>query len=422
MYDLNEIRQRISLVKLAEEAGARFKDAHHLSSHCPLPRHAGDRSSQAFTIYDHEQKWKCHSSCPSDASGGDIFKFYMAWQEVDYKTAVTELAKRAGMANGQASKARSIALIPASSPSPLPAEPSTAWQDRAAQFMAYCQHNLTSSAGAVAREYLEKERGLWDETWQLFQLGYNPSNLYDAPERWGLNGNKVWLPRGIVIPGVHNARASYIKIRRPLPEHTLGRYIGPWSEKDSLPEVKFGGPRGGKSVLFGQDQFARLPVLLLVEGEWDAMLVSQFCDDMCDVSTLGGAQSQFDTFDLAVLIRYQAVLVVHDADAAGDRGRQYIAKLHTQGSRVRSIPPPCLNNTFAHDLTDFWKSGGNLRAWVAGHVAKALDESLVQASTCPINPTIERWRRIAAWARHETGFRLPDSSAEKEELYEIALP
>ncbi len=56
MYDLDEIRRRVSLVALAEEAGARFKDVHHLASHCPLPRHAGDRSSLAFSIFDHEQK------------------------------------------------------------------------------------------------------------------------------------------------------------------------------------------------------------------------------------------------------------------------------------------------------------------------------------------------------------------------------
>jgi len=164
-------------------------------------------------------------------------------------------------------------------------------------------------------------------------------------------------------------------------------------------------------VLFGQQHFARLPVLLLTEGEWDAMLLWQYCQDLCDVSTLGGAQAHFDAFDLAVLIRYQSVLVVHDADAAGDKGRQYIADLHARAGRVKAIAPPLLNGVLAHDLTDFWKMGGNLRSWAAGHVADALEAALEQASACPTNPTIERWCRLAAWARFETGFRLPGSSA-----------
>jgi DNA primase len=51
--------------------------------------------------------------------------------------------------------------------------------------------NLSGKAGAGARQYLEKERGLSPETQRAFQLGYNPANLYDAPARWGLDGRKI---------------------------------------------------------------------------------------------------------------------------------------------------------------------------------------------------------------------------------------
>jgi hypothetical protein len=95
MYDLETIREKISLIALAEEAGAQFDNPHRLTSRCPLPRHAGDRSSRAFTIFENGRKWKCHSSCPSEANGGDLFSFYIAWKGVDFKTAVSELAERA---------------------------------------------------------------------------------------------------------------------------------------------------------------------------------------------------------------------------------------------------------------------------------------------------------------------------------------
>jgi len=407
MYDLIEIRRRLSLVSLAEESGARFRDANHLASPCPLPRHAGDRSSLAFTIYNNGQRWKCHSACPPEANGGDIFTFYMAWKGVDFKTAVAELAERAGMIAEPSQSQRPELPPQVELLLPLPVEPAPTWRSRAEQFIVFSEQNLAGESGAGARHYLEQERGLWPETWQTSRLGYNPNNLYDAPERWGLEGKKIWLPRGITIPGLRDGQPWYVKIRRALPDQALGQYIGEWSDQDGLPEVKFGGPRGGKAVLFGQQHFAHLPVLLLVEGEWDAMLAWQWCQDFCDVSTLGGAQSHFDALDLAVLIQYQAVLVVHDADAAGEKGRQYITSLCAQGSRVKPIPPPELNGQAAHDLTDFWKAGGNLRAWAAGHVADAIESALEQASTCPPNYTIERWRRVAAWARRETGFRMP---------------
>lgn len=407
MVDLDAIRNRISLVAMAEQAGACFRDAHHLSSPCPLPRHAGDRNSQAFTIYDNQRRWKCHSACPPDANGGDVIAFYMAWKGVDFKTAVADLAEWANLRDDAPHLEQTKNPLPVPSPIlPPPAEPDLVWRKRAAQFIAYAEQTLAGESGAGARQYLELARGLWPETWRAFRLGYNSGNLYDEPQRWGLDGKKVWLPRGFVIPGLRQDQPWYIKIRRALPGQEIGQYIGSWHEQDGLPEVKFGGPRGGKGLLFGQNLWGRLPALLLVEGEWDTMLAWQWCGDFCDVSTLGGAQAHFDTADLLALLRYPVVLAVHDADAAGDKGRQYIASLQAQGSRVRAIPPPEVNGCPAHDLTDFWRTGCDLRAWAAGHVADALEEGLSQVLVSPANYTIERWQRIATWARQQAGPRV----------------
>src|SRR5512138_2995448 len=151
MTNLDELRQSISLVSLAEAAGAKFSDAHRLRSHCPLPRHAGDRSSLAFMIYDNGQKWKCHSSCPPDANGGDAIAFYMAWKGVDFKTAVQELSEQGG---------RTAPLpLKTTHPQPESTQPEQ-WRRRAAEFVAYAERNLDASV----LEYLKKERGLSRET------------------------------------------------------------------------------------------------------------------------------------------------------------------------------------------------------------------------------------------------------------------
>jgi hypothetical protein len=383
MYDLEEIRAHVSLVALAEEAGARFDNPHQLTSHCPLPRHAGDRSSRAFSIFDRGMRWKCHSSCPPDACGGDLFDFYMAWKCVDFKTAVNELGIRYSLTERDRI-APKPGLIPPVPASPRLLAPNHLWQKRAGEFIASAGLALEGNKGDKARAYLKQERGLSPETWRAFHLGFNPEDRYEDPAKWGLEGKKIWLPRGIVIPGFWQEQPMYIKVRRPLPEHSLENYIGAWTVRDGLPDAKYGGPRGGKSALFHLELMDHLPVLLLAEGEWDTMLLWEHCADLCDIATLGGAQSKFDSLDLALLTRYLAILVVHDDDIAGEHGRDYISKLHAVSERIVAIQPP------AHDLTDYWKSGGDLRIWTAMHVYSALADALNQANTS----ALERLKKI----------------------------
>ena len=313
-YDLDLIRNNISLVDLAEEAGARFDNPNKLSSHCPLPRHTGDRSSRAFMIYENGRRWKCHSSCPANANSGDIVDFYMAWKNVDFKTAVSELSLRTSLVQGNV-QAPIVSKIPVAFPA-IPRSPADEWYARAEQFIQWAEYNLAQDIGA--QQYLIKERGLSPETCKAFRLGYNPSNTYEDAALWGLDGKKIWLPRGIVIPGFLNGKPSYIKIRRPLPGQLLGNYIGDWAFHDGLPDVKFGGPRGGVTCLFRLELPRHEPVLVLTEGEWDAMLLWEHCPYMCDSGTLGGAGAKLDTLDLLQLSAYPVILVVHDNDEAGD--------------------------------------------------------------------------------------------------------
>ena len=378
MHDLEAIRKSVSLVALAEAAGAEFDS--RMRSVCPLPGHKGDRSSRAFTIYDNGRRWRCHSACPTDVNGGDVISFYMAWKEVDFKETIQQLAEQHHLAP--------LAAMPQASALPAsPIAPGSVWQARATQFIVWAQDNLARHPNALA--YLEKERGLSPETISAFRLGYNPDNLYDDPARWGLDGKKIWLPRGLVIPGFSAGQPWYVKVRRPLPGDGIGNYIGSWAERDGLADVKFGGPRGGVSCLFRLELRGHWPVLLLTEGEWDTMLAWEYAPDLCDAATLGGAGAKLDLLDLSLLTRYAAIVAVYDDDAAGDKGRAYLAELQKKIPRIRVIPPP------AHDLSDFWKSGGDLRTWLAGQVADALQPAVTTA--CP-----QDWQKVVALARTES--------------------
>jgi hypothetical protein len=209
-----------------------------------------------------------------------------------------------------------------------------------------------------------------------------------------LDGKKIWLPRGIVIPGFWHGEPWYIKVRRPRPGETLGQHIGAWTAQDGVSDVKFGGPRGGRSVLFHLELIGHMSVLFLVEGEWDAMLLWEYCPDLCDAGTIGGAGAKFDALDLTLLTRYLVVLVVHDDDTAGGKGRDYITKLNSMSSRIIPVKPP------AHDLTDFWRDGGDIRIWAAGHVSRVLVNVFREVGE--LSPVVERWKHVAEIAALES--------------------
>jgi hypothetical protein len=123
------------------------------------------------------------------------------------------------------------------------------------------------------------------------------------------------------------------------------------------------------------------------------MLAWEHCPDLCDAGTVGGAGAKFDILDLSLFTRYLSIRALYDDDKAGDQGLAYITCLNAKFGRLKAIPPP------AHDLTNFWKSGGNLRSWVAGQVSGALDDAF--GGLDEKAPVIHRWGKLAGWVRAE---------------------
>lgn len=347
----DEILRKIDLRSLAEEAGAQFGHTGR-SSKCPLPRHGGDRSGRNFSLYldGDVWKWRCHSSCPADANGGNAIDFYMAWRGVDFNAALEELRDRAGVnGNGQG-------VTVGAAPARVfrdEGQVSEAWSRRALAFVEYAEGRLWSGIGGRALTYLRRERGLEDETIRLFRLGFNPFDVFDAGERWGGAGAKVWLPAGVVIPHfAEDGCVRFVNVRRALPGDALARHIGAVGRWE---KTKFAGPRGGARGLFGSPWLKGCARLFLTEGEFDAMLAWQAVGDVADVATLGGARHHLTASDALRLLVAREIVLVYDADRAGEEGREALAAL--SGRMVAACPP-------AKDLTEFWRSGGDVRAWL----------------------------------------------------------
>jgi len=239
--------------------------------------------------------------------------------------------------------------------------PSETWQDKARAVVGWAQKQLWSDAGEKALAYLREARGLTDGTIAAAGLGYNPTCLYRPAAKWGLEGNKVYLSRGIVIPCEADGVMWYVQVRRPTEGDELHQYIG-----DPLPmwkpETKYIAARGGagKALFLADVLRGDGRALLWCEGEFDALLAYQEMNDLVDVVTMGGAAKANQRLPGRWLFRlspYEVILVAFDRDEAGKTGAEQVAKLNR---RIRLIRVP-----HGNDLTDFHQGGGDLRVWLS---------------------------------------------------------
>lgn len=342
--DVSEVLKRVDLRELAEHAGARFNNANR--SRCPL--HGGNNPT-AFSIYQGQDgvwRWHCFTGCQDGNNSGDVIKFYMLRNNCDFKTALAALASMAGVVDNK--KPYRPAWPTDTQPSIRPVgTPPVQWQARAAAFVDYAHGQLATAGHAL--NYLYTERGLTDDTIDKFRLGYNPKDLHDQPGRWGLSGKPVYLAKGIVIPHVAGCNVHYVNIRR------------------AAGDPKYCGPRGGVRGLFPVEMMTGKPVVLMCEGEFDAMLAWQAASDLVDVATIGGARQHLDVAGAAVLARALCIIAVLDDDLAGVLGKLALGAL---SDRIAMEQPP------AHDITDYWRAGGNVRAWIAGLVIRHAETAL----------------------------------------------
>jgi len=371
--DIAELKARVDLAALvgADLGPPRRQRGRWQWWLCPF--HAETRPS--FGVTPDNGRFKCFGC----GAGGDHLDYLERRQGLSTAQAIAELRRWAALPETKRQQVDGTAATTAGD-----APPPAAWQARARSFLAYAREQLWTDAGQPGRDYLGGG-GLTVETMRRFGLGWNPHDLWDDPQRWGLSGARVYLPRGVVIPCEVSRSLWYVKVRR--------------FERDGHPRIqageKYGGPRGGKGALFGADHLRVTGrPLLLCEGERDALLAIQELADLVDVATLGGAGRRCLGHWLLWLLPYQCILAAYDADGAGRQGAAHLASL---SERVQGIRVP-----HGEDLTGFHAEGGDLRAWLGSHlaslgVAPAPDwqaQAAAILAESPVEP-----EQVADWAR-----------------------
>ncbi len=153
MGTIEDVKERIDIVDLVSQYVALKKAGRGYTALCPFH----SERTASFHVDPSRQTWHCFGAC---GTGGDIFRFIMKKDGVEFRDALHTLAERAGVALDQrrdpvedAHRARLYEI-----------------NEAAAAF--FHSTLLTSDA---ARAYLD-ERRLADSSVERFQLGYAPNS------------------------------------------------------------------------------------------------------------------------------------------------------------------------------------------------------------------------------------------------------
>ena len=182
--------------------------------------------------------------------------------------------------------------------------PSVGWSNTASHFIKECNEYIWKDPCRLKNIL---DRGLNQESIKSFRIGWNPRNRWESRDRWGIGseGKKQWLPKGWVIPVFQDGDVPVkLKIRR-----------SDWVAGERYPKyIEVSGSKNQFAV-FGK---LHLPVVL-VEAEFDAMLIAQEAGDICCPISLGGAGKKPDAETHQFLKCAPKLLFSLDHDEAGKK-------------------------------------------------------------------------------------------------------
>ncbi len=160
MSVVDEVKERLDIVEVIGRHVHLQKSGRYFKGLCPFHT----EKTPSFYVFPDTQGWHCFGC----GRGGDLFNFVMEFEGLDFRTALQELARRAG-----------VELQPRT-PEQVEAESESERLRLLLEAAAAYYHTLllTAPQAAYARAYLEK-RGFTQETIKTFQLGYS-LNDWDA--------------------------------------------------------------------------------------------------------------------------------------------------------------------------------------------------------------------------------------------------
>ncbi|MDD5013046.1 MAG: DNA primase [Candidatus Pacebacteria bacterium] len=311
--EIEEIKSRLNIVDVIsnyiklEKAGINYR------ARCPFH----DEKSASFFVSPSRQIWHCFGGCNE---GGDIFKFVMKIEGIEFYDALKLLANRAGVElkhskEWKKEKNQRQILLDLS--------------EKACLFFEYQLEK--SKKGLEAKEYL-LNRGLKKDTIKKWRIGYSPDTwqgLSDFLISRGFNREDI-IKAGLAIQKDKMFDRFRGRIMFPITGFNseaigfTGRIFG----KDEKDEAKYlNSPAtilyDKSKAIYGIDkakvEIRRKDFCVLVEGNVDCIMSHQAGIDNC-IATSGTALTNLH---LNIIKRYSKKLVLaFDMDSAGNKATE----------------------------------------------------------------------------------------------------
>ena len=337
---LEEIRARSDIREVIESFIPLKQQGNTLKALCPFHK----EKTPSFVVNPQRQIFHCFGC----GKGGDVFRFVMEYEKLDFISAVKMLARRAGVSleytgrsDGQASTREMLFKI----------------NQEAARFYRQCL--LERPEGEIARRYLA-ERALTERAGEDFMIGYAPDK-WDALLNWAGRKFKPALleQAGLVVPSAtqKDSRSQephrYDRFRNRLMfpiRDEQGRVIG-FSGRNLSSDEQSGAKYVNtpetlvfqkSRVLYAMDRARRTIAdtgqVIICEGQIDVIQCH-----MAGFNNAVAAQGTAFTEEHARIIRRYAdnVMLVFDADNAGQNAALRAAEIFLQfglAVRVATLP------------------------------------------------------------------------------------
>ncbi|MCK9518404.1 MAG: DNA primase, partial [Dehalococcoidia bacterium] len=153
---VEEIKRKLDLVEYVGRVVRLQKAGRNFRGLCPFHT----EKTPSFYVFPERGNWRCFGSC---GEGGDLFTFVQKRENLDFRGALRELAREAGVQLSAESAERRSRLDKLGSVMSAAVE--------------YYQRCFREATGAAARDYVFKERGLTEKAVDAFRIGW-------APDEW----------------------------------------------------------------------------------------------------------------------------------------------------------------------------------------------------------------------------------------------
>lgn len=239
-------------------------------------------------------------------------------------------------------------------------DPVETWQKKAGELVAAAHAALLENEKVLG--WLDA-RGLDLHAVKMFHLGWFPGEKgkpmkFRPRVSWGLNeiikengrAKMLMIPRGIVIPWIHEGRVMRIKIRRPKVDLKTDRdvkyYLIPGSSSEP--------------ALYNADRRA----FVIVESDLDGMLVARWAGTVAGCAALGSASNKPGTKSFYALKKSMRILNALDCDQAGVAAGKWWSENFEQTVRW---PVPV-----GKDPGEAYQAGVDVLEWVSNGLPPAL--------------------------------------------------